>query len=49
MKTIANAKHSKLLRVLPSLIEIAQPKTNKDANAVREAKRLLSYLTKRKG
>lgn len=48
MKTIANAKHSKLLRVLSSLIEMAQPKTNKDANAVREAKRLLTYLSKRR-
>lgn len=48
MKTIANAKHSKLLKVLPTLIEIANPKNNKDANAVREAKRLIAYLGKKR-
>ncbi len=49
MKTIANAKHSKLLRVLPIIIDIAKPQSSKEANAVREAKRLVAYLSKKKG
>ncbi len=46
MKKLANNRHASLKKVLPLLIAMAQPQSTKEANAVREAKRLVRYLTK---
>ena len=46
MKRIANDRHATLKRVLPILIKIAAPQSTAEANAVREAKRMVRYLAK---